>query len=98
METRTLKLSDTFINILVNLPENGMGYQVVKVILKSGKVLHQHKVINSSLLMLEENENITEKDSKNRIRKQEIIYASITPRLCYCLGSCLTNRKYNNVF
>ena len=34
MQTRTLKLSDSFINILVNLPENGMGYQIVKVILK----------------------------------------------------------------
>ena len=62
MQTRTLKLSDSFINILVNLPENGMGYQIVKVILKSGKILNHHKVINSSLLMLEENENITEKD------------------------------------
>jgi hypothetical protein len=62
METRTLKLSDSFINVLVNLPENGMGYQIVKVILKSGKILHQHKVVNSSLLMLEENENITEKE------------------------------------
>lgn len=59
MKTRTLELSDSFINILVNLPENGMGYQIVKVILKSGIVLHQHKVINSELLMLEENENIT---------------------------------------
>lgn len=62
MQTRTLKLSDSFINILVNLPENGMGYQLVKVILKSGKILNHHKVINSSSLMLEENENITEKD------------------------------------
>jgi len=62
MQTRTLKLSDSFINILVNLPENGMDYQIVKVILKSGKILHQHKVINPSLLMLEENENIIEKD------------------------------------
>ena len=62
MQTRTLKLPDTFINILINLPENGMGYQIVKVILKSGKVLHQHKVLNSELLMLEENENITIKD------------------------------------
>lgn len=62
METRTLKLSDSFINILINLPENGMGYQIVKVILKSGKILHEHKVINSSLLLLEKNENITEKD------------------------------------
>ena len=62
MQTRTLKLSDSFINILVNLPENGMGYQIVKVILKNGEILNHHKVINSSLLMLEENENITEKD------------------------------------
>jgi len=34
----------------------------VKVILKSGKVLHQHKDLNSELLMLEENENITVKE------------------------------------
>ena len=62
MQTRTLKLTDSFINVLVNLPESGMGYQLVKVILKSGKVLHQHKVLNSELLMLDENENITVKD------------------------------------
>lgn len=62
MQTRTLKLTDSFINILANLPENGMGYQIVKVILKSGKILHQHKVLNSELLMLEENENITVTD------------------------------------
>lgn len=56
------KLNTEQENYLLSQPENGMGYQIVKVILKSGKVLHQHKVINSSLLMLEENENITEKD------------------------------------
>ncbi len=62
MQTRTLKLTDSFINVLINLPESGMGYQLVRVILKSGKVLHQHKVFNSELLLLEENENITIKD------------------------------------
>lgn len=62
MQSRTLKLTDTFINILVTLPENGMGYQIVKVILKSGKILHKHKVLNSEFLMLEENENISIKD------------------------------------
>lgn len=65
MDTRTLKLSDSFINILVNLPESGMGYQIVKVILRSGKVLHQHKVLNSELLMLEENELIQARDIAN---------------------------------
>jgi len=62
MQTRTLKLPDSFIAILVNLPESGMGYQIVKVILKSGQVLRKHKVLNSEILMLEENDNITVKD------------------------------------
>jgi hypothetical protein len=62
MSTRTIKLNDRFINILVNLPETGMGYQIVKVILKSGEILRKHKVINSELLMLEDNENITVND------------------------------------
>lgn len=62
MQTRTLKLPDSFINILVNLPETGMGYQIVKVILRSGKILHKHKVLNSEFLMLEESENIAVKD------------------------------------
>ena len=56
------KLSNEQENYLINQPETGMGYQVVKVILKNGRVLHRQKVINSSMLILEENENITEKD------------------------------------
>lgn len=62
MQTRALKLTDSFINVLINLPESGMGYQLVKVILKNGEVLHRHKVLNSELLMLDESENITVKD------------------------------------
>jgi hypothetical protein len=62
MKTSTLKLSENLINALVNLPETGMGYQIVKVFLKSGKVLNHIKVLNSEILMLEENENITVKD------------------------------------
>ena len=45
-----------------------MGYQIVKVILKSGQVLYQHKVFNSEILVLEENENI----SINDIEKIEL--------------------------
>ena len=62
MQTRTLKLPANFIDILVNLPETGMGYQIVKVILRSGKILHQQKVLNSEFLMLEGFENIAVKD------------------------------------
>ena len=49
-------------NELQSQPETGMGYQVVKVILKNGKVLHGHKVLNSELLLLDENEKITIND------------------------------------
>jgi hypothetical protein len=62
MQTRRLKLPDDFIRILTGLPESGMGYQMVKVILKGGKTLRQHKVLNSSILILEENEDFSEVD------------------------------------
>lgn len=62
MDTRSIRLPDTFISILISLPENGMGFQIVKVFLKDGRVLGKHKVINSEWLMLEENENISNLD------------------------------------
>ena len=58
MQSRTLHLSEKWVAFLLNLPEKGMGYHLVNVILKNGKVLKKHKVLNSSLLVLEENENI----------------------------------------
>ncbi len=73
METRTIKLPDIYVNMLVNLPESGMGYQIVNVILRSGQVLHHHKVLNSELLMLEENELIQVRDIANiEIKSKEI--------------------------
>lgn len=62
MHNQTINLPVSFINALSNLPETGMGYQIVKVILKNGKVLHPRKVINSEILMLEENEKILPTD------------------------------------
>ena len=57
-----LKLSDKIITQLTKLPENGMGYQLVRVILKNGNILNHHKVLNSSLLLLEKGEDITSED------------------------------------
>jgi small nuclear ribonucleoprotein (snRNP)-like protein len=62
MQNNTIKLPESFINKLINLPETGMGYQIVKVIMRSGKILHGQKVLNSEFLMLEENETIHIKD------------------------------------
>lgn len=62
MDTKALKLPDSFINKLINLPESGMGYQIVKVVLKTRQILRRRKVINSEFLMLEENEVIPLKE------------------------------------
>ena len=62
MKNKTLKLSENLIQALVNLPESGMGYQIVKVFLKSGKVLSHKKVLNSKLLILEKSEDLKAND------------------------------------
>jgi len=62
MKSKTIKLPDIFIKKLVKLPENGMGYQVVSVILRSGQILSGYKVLNSEFLLLEGDEKIVVKD------------------------------------
>ncbi len=39
-----------------------MGYQLVKVILKNGRELPHHKVVNGSLLVLEKDEKLLDCD------------------------------------
>ena len=66
--TSKIKIPEKFTNQLVQLPENGMGYQLVKVFLSNGRVLRKHKVLNSSLLILE----LDEKISSFQIKKIEL--------------------------
>lgn len=53
---KTIQLPVKFTKQLTKLPETGMGYQLVKVILKNGLILDNHKVLNSSVLILEKDE------------------------------------------
>ncbi len=59
MVSNRIKLPENFIQQLTQLPETGMGYQRVKVILNNGQILLHHLVFNSSFLQLKEGENIT---------------------------------------
>ncbi len=59
---KTLQLSNKCTSFLIKLPENGMGYQLVKVVLKNGKILRNHKVLNCSMLLLEKNESLNTED------------------------------------
>jgi hypothetical protein len=58
----TIQLPNKWTNFLANLPESGMGYQLVSVFLKNGKVLKKHKVLNASTLLLESQEKISENE------------------------------------
>ncbi len=62
------KIPEKFVHQLVKLPESGMGYQLVKVFLSDGKILRNRKVLNSSLLVLEPDEDI----SPSEIEKIEL--------------------------
>lgn len=53
------KIPEKFVHQLVKLPESGMGFQLVKVFLSYGKILRKRKVLNSSILVLESNEDIS---------------------------------------
>ncbi len=57
---KKVKLLDTQINILENLPEQGMGYQIVDLVLKNGKKLIEKVVLNSTFLQIDEQIDPTE--------------------------------------
>ncbi|HXS58820.1 MAG TPA: hypothetical protein VN726_22005 [Hanamia sp.] len=59
------KIPEKFVHQLVKLPESGMGYQLVKIFLSDGKILRKRKVLNSSILVLEPDENITSSEIEN---------------------------------
>lgn len=49
-------------NKLINAPENGMGYHTVDIVLRDGSSLKSRTVLNCEVLMLEEGEDIKQKD------------------------------------
>ncbi|MCX6235840.1 MAG: hypothetical protein NT175_14180 [Bacteroidetes bacterium] len=57
-----IKLTDQQIEILSRLPEQGMGYQIVDIKMKNGKILKEKVVINSTYLQLDITEQIDTKD------------------------------------
>lgn len=57
--TSKVKIPEKFVEQLVRLPESGMGYQLVKVFLSNGKILREHRVLNSSILILNSDEDVS---------------------------------------
>lgn len=63
--TKKVELPTNLIDKLADLPEQGMGYQVVNVTLKNGHILTDRRVVNSTFLILLENEQLTTADIEN---------------------------------
>lgn len=53
-----VKIPQELINKLTQLPEQGMGYQIISVYLKDGTILKDRRVLNSTYLLLNPNEEI----------------------------------------
>ena len=62
MRTNTIELPERFSQQLALLPESGRFLHKVKVTLASGEVLLNRIVFNSTVLHLEEDENITSEE------------------------------------
>lgn len=63
--TTKVELPTNLTDKLSDLPEQGMGYQVVNVTLKNGQVLNDRRVVNSTYLILFDNEHLTTSDIEN---------------------------------
>ena len=62
---RKLKLTNHFIKVLENMPEQGMGYHLVDIEMFDGSLLRKKIIINSTFLQVEANEEIDIKKIKS---------------------------------
>lgn len=62
MASYRITLNKNQIEFLSKLPERGMGYQLVDLTLKDGRVLKDKVVINSTYLKLDESEYVKADD------------------------------------
>ncbi|KKN13897.1 hypothetical protein LCGC14_1001660 [marine sediment metagenome] len=60
MEKLEVKLSENWIKKLQELPETGMGYQLVDLTLINGKIFKYAIVLNCSIVILEEKIDVSQ--------------------------------------
>ncbi|MCE5227000.1 MAG: hypothetical protein LLG05_14240 [Porphyromonadaceae bacterium] len=56
--SKKVELQEAHIHYLSELPESGMGYQIVDITFKDGLKLKNRIVVNSQFLLVEDYENI----------------------------------------
>lgn len=55
---KKIELKNEDVQYLSELPESGMGYQIVDITFKGGQRLNNRIVVNSQFLLIEDDENI----------------------------------------
>lgn len=53
-------LPENLIKVLLDIPESGMGFQIVDLQLKKGKILKDVLVLNSSIAMLDDDIEVSQ--------------------------------------
>lgn len=59
MKVFKIPLNNEQVTQFVHLPETGMGYHIVDVHLKDGRVLLKQMIFNSSILVIKTDDSIT---------------------------------------
>lgn len=57
-----LQLPNKWVQYLLQKPENGMGYQLVKIVLRNGEIIRKLRVLNGSKLLLPADKNISNEE------------------------------------
>lgn len=60
--TKEIELTDELKSSIDGLPETGMGYHIVDIILKNGRILRNRKILNSTYLVINPEESIHSED------------------------------------
>lgn len=55
---KKIKIPNNLIEKLIDLPEQGMNFQIVDVTLSNGDILKNRIISNCSLLLIDDSENI----------------------------------------
>jgi hypothetical protein len=62
MELNKIILPIEFFNFLYKFPSSGKDFRLVKAVLKNGQILDNKKVYHSSIMMLDNDQNILAED------------------------------------
>lgn len=68
-----IKLNTKLISLLQTLPETGMGYQIINIGFRNGRVVKEVKILNCTYALISENMNFRDIKSIEVMKNGKII-------------------------